>query len=378
MTTVTTKISSQFRGDRSIWLVVVLLSLFSLLAVFSTTAALAYRERGGDTSFFVMKHMLLLVGGFALMYICYLIHYMRYSKFSPMLLVITVVLLIYTFFFGTTLNDATRWITIPFVGISFQTSDLAKLSLIVYVARAISMKQDYIKDLKSAFLPIIIPIILVCGLIAPSDLSTAMLLFFTCVFLMFIGRVALKYIGLLLLLGVVVFAMMIILSEIFPGVFRVDTWIARTHDFRTNPEGSYQVQQAKMAIAEGGIFGVGPGNSVHKNFLPSGYADFIYALIIEEYGLFGGLSVLLLYVLLFFRVVSLVTRSPKAFGAMLALGLCLILVFQALANMAVAVHLVPVTGLPLPMVSMGGTSLLFTCVSIGMILSVSKYIEKAA
>ncbi|MEM6725610.1 MAG: FtsW/RodA/SpoVE family cell cycle protein [Bacteroidota bacterium] len=378
MTTVTTKISSQFRGDRSIWLVVVLLSLFSLLAVFSTTAALAYREKGGDTSFFVMKHMMLLVAGFGLMYICYLIHYMRYSKFSPMLLVVTVLLLIYTFFFGTTLNDATRWITIPFVGVSFQTSDLAKLSLIIYVARAISSKQEYIKDLKSAFLPIIIPILLVCGLIAPSDLSTAMLLFFTCVFLMFIGRVALKYIGLLLLLGIVVFAMMIVLAEFFPSVFRVETWITRTNDFLTNPEGSYQVQQAKMAIAEGGILGVGPGNSVHKNFLPSGYADFIYALIIEEYGLFGGLSVLLLYVLLFFRVVSLVTRSPKAFGAMLALGLCLILVFQALANMAVAVHLVPVTGLPLPLVSMGGTSLLFTCVSIGMILSVSKYIEKAA
>ncbi|MEM7102585.1 MAG: FtsW/RodA/SpoVE family cell cycle protein [Bacteroidota bacterium] len=378
MTAIGNRIYSNLRGDRAIWLVVALLSLFSLLAVYSATGSLAYKYKGGDTEAYLIKHLALLIGGLGIMYICFLLHYMRFSRVAPILLLVSVPLLMYTLAFGTSLNEASRWITLPVVGISFQTSDLAKLALILYVARAITAKQDYIRDFKSAFVPIIIPIIVICGLIAPADLSTAMVLFLICTLMMFIGRVDIKYIGLLLLLGIVMFACLIILAQFFPDLIRLETWITRTDDFFNNKEGSYQVQRAKMAIAEGGLFGVGPGNSLHRNFLPSAYADFIYAIIIEEYGLVGGFIILGLYIVLLFRVVSLVTRSPKAFGAMLALGLCLSLVIQALVNMAVAVHLVPVTGLPLPLLSMGGTSLLFTCVSIGMILSVSKYIEKAA
>jgi len=280
----------------------------------------------------------------------------------------------YTLFFGTSLNEASRWIMVPIINVSFQSSDFAKLALIMYLAREISTKQETIKDLKSAFLPILAPVLVICGLIAPADLSTAILLFITSLLLMFIGRVNFKYIGLLILLGIVMFAILIILAEFSPLV-RLDTWVLRTRDFVTNSEGGYQIQQAKIAISEGSWFGVGPGNSAQRNYLPHAYSDFIYAIIVEEYGLFGGFVIIALYVGILLRCVRLVTLSPKAFGAMLALGLTLSLVMQALANMAVSVHLVPVTGLTLPLMSMGGTSLLFTSIAVGMILSVSKYIE---
>jgi cell division protein FtsW len=280
--------------------------------------------------------------------------------------------------FGAEINDARRWIVIPGLGLSFQTSDFAKIALIVYVAREISSKQDYIKDWKQAFVPIIVPVLIVCGLIAPANLSTAVLLMGVCIGMMFVGRVSLKYIGLLLLLGVVLFSALIFLGEFFPEYIRVGTWTSRITDFTENPQGSFQVQQAKIAIANGEWIGNGPGNSIQRNFLPSPYADFIYAVICEEYGFIGGATIIALYVVLFFRVTRLVTKSPKAFGAMMATGLTLLLVMQAFANIAVSVHLVPVTGLSLPMVSMGGTSTLFSCIAFGMILSVSKHIEATA
>jgi cell division protein FtsW len=216
---------------------------------------------------------------------------------------------------------------------------------------------------------------MVCGLIAPANLSTSMVLFVTCIALMFIGRVRPRFIFLLALLGVVLFAGLIVVGEFFPSLVRVDTWMSRVSDYVYNADGGYQVQQAKIAIANGGWVGVGPGNSISRNFLPYVYADFIYPLICEEYGFIGGLFILSLYVILFFRTVAMVTRSPKAFGAFLAIGLSLSLVIQAMANIAVSVHLVPATGLTLPMISMGGTSIIFTSVALGIILSVSKYIE---
>lgn len=370
-----TRIYTELRGDKSIWAIVALLAIFSILAVYSSTGTLAYQERGGNTEAFLTKHGIILFGGLFLTYLCHLMHYMRYSRAAPILLLLSIPLLVYTIAFGADINEARRWISLPYVGITFQTSDFAKLALIIYVARAISTKQDYIKDFNSAFLPIIVPILIICGLIAPADLSSAMLLFLTCVLMMFIGRVALQYIGLLLLLGIVVFALLVVMGQFFPEIIRVETWTSRVRDFMMNPDGGYQVQQAKMAIANGGWFGIGPGNSIQRNYLPSPYSDFIYAIICEEYGIIGGTLVIGLYVLLFFRITRLVTKSPKAFGAMLATGLSVSLVVQAFANIAVSVHLVPVTGLTLPMVSMGGTSILFTCISFGMILSVSKYIE---
>ncbi|MCB0580907.1 MAG: FtsW/RodA/SpoVE family cell cycle protein [Phaeodactylibacter sp.] len=373
-----TRIYAELRGDRSIWAIMAVLSVFSILVVYSSTGTLAYREMGGNTEALLVKHFIIVVGGLLLAYLAHLLHYMRYSKAAPYLLLVSLPLLLYTIAFGADINDARRWISVPFVGITFQTSDFAKLALILYVARAISSKQDYIKDFNSAFLPIIVPVLIICGLIAPADLSTAILLFFTCVSMMFVGRVALQYIILLLLLGIVVFAMLVLLGEFFPEIVRSETWVNRVRDFVDKPDGGYQVQQAKIAMANGEWFGLGPGNSIQRNYLPSPYSDFIYAIVVEEYGIFVGILLILLYVLLFFRATRLVTKSPKAFGAMLAIGLSISLVLQAFINIAVSVHLVPVTGVTLPMISMGGTSILFTCISFGMILSVSKYIESVS
>ena len=373
-----TRIYAELRGDRTIWTIIAVLSIFSILVVYSSTGTLAYREMSGNTEALLMKHFMIVAGGLFLTYLAHLLHYMRYSKIAPYLLMLSVPLLIYTIAFGADINDARRWITVPFVSITFQTSDFAKLALILFVARAISSKQDYIKDFNSAFLPIIVPVLGICGLIAPADLSSAILLFFTCVSMMFVGRVALQYIGLLLLLGIVVFAMLVLLGEFFPEVIRSETWVSRVRDFVDQPDGGYQVQQAKIAMANGEWFGLGPGNSIQRNYLPSPYSDFIYAIIVEEYGIFTGMLIILLYVLLFFRATRLVTKSPKAFGAMLAIGLSISMVLQAFINIAVSVHLVPVTGVTLPMISMGGTSILFTCLSFGMILSVSKYIESVS
>jgi len=369
------RLVAELRGDKAIWAVIIILAVFSLLAVYSSTGTLAYRFRGGNTEAFLFKHGIILFGGLVLTYICHMLHYMVFNRSAPVLLVLSVPLLIYTIAFGAELNEARRWIEVPLVGITFQSSDFAKLALVLYVARAISSKQDYIKDFKSAFLPIIAPIILICGLIAPADLSTGILLFFTALFMMVVGRVSLKYVALLMVLGLVTFSILVILGQFFPEVVRLETWISRVRDFVINPEGSYQVEQAKIAIANGEWFGMGPGNSIQRNYLPGSFSDFIYAIICEEYGVLGGGLIIGLYVLLFFRVARLVTKSSKAFGAMVAMGLTILLVFQAFANIAVAVHLVPVTGLTLPMVSMGGTSVLFTCIAFGVILSVSKYVE---
>jgi len=375
MSNAVARLNAELKGDKAIWAIIVIMAVFSLLAVYSSTGTLAYRYRGGDTEAFLLKHGLILVGGLLLTYLCHNMSYMTFNRAAPVLLVLSVPLLVYTMAFGVETNEARRWIEIPVVGVTFQTSDFAKLALIIYVARAISSKQDYIKDLNSAFLPIIVPILIVCGLIAPSDLSTAVLLFLICTLMMFVGRVSVKYILLLLLLGVMVFSMLIALGDIFPEFIRSATWKSRIRDFVLEEGGGYQVQQAKIAIANGEWFGLGPGNSIQRNYLPSPYADFIYAIIVEEYGLLGGALVLLLYVLLFIRITRLVTKSPKAFGAMVALGLSLLLIIQAFVNIAVSVHLVPVTGLTLPMISMGGTSVLFTCIAFGIILSVSKYVE---
>lgn len=365
------------KGDKTIWVIVALLAIFSLLAVYSATGSIAYRYQGGNTEVYLFKQFIMLGLGLTCTYFSYSMHYTKYARLAPLLMLIAVPLLAYTSFFGSEINDARRWITLPGIGLSFQTSDFAKLALIIYVAKSISTKQDVIKDFNSAFLPIIFPVVLVCGLIAPADLSTAGLLFLTCMLMMFIGRVSLRYIGLMVLMGVLVLAMLILVGSLFPDLVRVDTWISRINDFMYNSDGGYQIQQAKIAIADGEWFGVGPGNSVQRNYLPFPYADFIYAIICEEYGLFGGFTIILLYLLLFFRCTAIVTKCPKAFGAMLAMGLCLNIVIQAFANIAVSVHLVPVTGLTLPLVSMGGTSLVFTCLAFGIILSVSRYIEQA-
>ena len=369
------RIAAELRGDRTIWMIIAVLSLFSLLAVYSASGWEAWRMRGGNTTVLFVSHMVRLAFGLFLVYLCHLLHYRQYQRVAPILILICIPLLAFTLFFGRNVNDAPRWI--GFFGFSFQPSEMAKIALVIYIARELTRKQEYISSFKDAFLPIIVPVLIICGLIAPANLSTAMVLFVTCIMLMFIGRVSAKYIFLLGLLGIVVFACLVAIGKLYPEaeLVRVDTWVSRVQEFLHSEDGGYQVQQAKIAIAKGGIIGQGPGNSIIRNFLPYAHADFIYAIICEEYGLLGGSVILALYVMLFLRNVKLVTKSPKAFGAFLAIGLSLLLTVQALANIAVNVNLVPATGLTLPMISMGGTSMLFTCISLGMILSVSKFIE---
>jgi len=369
-------IYDNLKGDKTIWFIITLLVFCSLLAVYSSVGHEASMKRSGNTEYYLVKHFLLLALGISAMYFSYRFNYMFYSKLAPLLLVISVPLLIYTIGFGPEINDARRWLEIPLIDQRFQTSDLARLALVMYIARSIARKQEIIKDFKSAFIPLIVPIILVCMLIAPSDLSTAALLFVTCLLMMIIGRVSMKYIALLVFLGIAALSFLVMLGNFFPEVIRLETWVSRINEFVGGSEGWSQINQSKIAIASGEIFGVGPGNSLQRNYLPYAYADFIFAIICEEYGIIGALTLISLYLALLFRCTNMVTRCPKTFGSILAIGLCLNIVIQAFTNMAVSVNLAPVTGLTLPIISMGGTSILFTCISLGIILSVSRYVEE--
>ncbi len=354
-----------------------MLGLCSLLSVYSAVGSMAYKSHDGNAEFYLMQQAFFILVGLGMMTLAYRFNYMMYSKIAPLLLVISIPLLIITLSgFGTEINQARRWLTIPFVNKTFQTSDLARLALIVYIARTVSNKQDVIKDFKSAFLPIIIPVVMVCILIAPADLSTALLLFATCILIMLIGRVSVKYVLIMFGFGVLAMLVLIALGTAFPEVIRLETWISRINEYLYNTDGGWQIQQSKIALANGGWFGEGPGGSVQRDYLPFPYADFIFAIICEEYGILGAIVVIGLYLGLLFRCTSIVTKCHKTFGALLAIGLCLNIVIQAFANMAVSVHLLPVTGLTLPLISMGGTSVIFTCISLGIILSVSKYVEE--
>ncbi|MBP7184107.1 MAG: FtsW/RodA/SpoVE family cell cycle protein [Saprospiraceae bacterium] len=372
-----THILDRLKGDRTIWIIFILLTLASIFAVYSSTGSIAFKTQDGNVAIYLFKHIVVLSVGWLLAYLCYRMHYTRFSQIAPMLYFVSIILLLLTLVVGDEVNNAKRWLTIPIINFTFQTSDIAKMAIILYLARAIASKQNAIKDFRSAFIPLIIPVVITCILIAPSNLSTAIVLFVTCIAMMYIGRVQFKFILLLVVVGVLALGLLLLLGLSFPEFIRIETWTSRINDFVSNSDGKYQIQQAKIAIAKGGFFGVGPGNSLQRNFLPSPYSDFIYAIICEEYGLIlGGLGMILVYVILFARCISIINRTQKVFAAMLVAGLGLSMTIQALANMAVSVHLVPVTGLNLPVVSMGGTSVVFSCIALGMILSVSKHIEK--
>lgn len=368
-----------FKGDKVIWVIAILLSIVSLLVVYSAAGQLAFRFKNGNTEYYLVQRIIMLSIGLGLMY---LVHQVKYTVFSKLAVIgywISVPLLILTLVLGSTINDASRWLTIPGLPISFQTSDLAKLALILYVSRKIGKNQENIKDFKTGFLPVAIPVVVICGLILPANFSTAAMLFATCILIMFIGRVSLKHIGLLIGTAVAGFGFLILLSFVAPKLLpRLETWKNRIENFgKPSEEDRTQVDFAKMAIADGGIFGTGPGNNLNKYRLPQGYSDFIYAMIIGEYGsVIGGIGVLLLYLILLYRALRIATRSEYAIATLVAVGLSLSLVFQAFVNMAVAVNILPVTGQPLPLVSMGGTSTLFTAITLGIILSVSRTLDK--
>lgn len=367
------RILNNTKGDRWIWLIVILLSAISLLAVYSSTGTLAFK-RGVGVESILMKHLAMVAGGIALMYISHKLDYRYYAGISKLLMIITVPLLLYTLIFGAHINNASRWIAIPGTGLSFQTSDLAKLALITYLARTLSRKQENIKDVKQSFIPIMGAVCLVFILIALANLSTALMLFGVSILLLIIGRISIKQIAITCLAGAVLLAGVVFLGP------RRHTYISRMHTFmhpeKVDADKSFQSDHAKIAIATGGILGKGLGHSEQKNYLPEAFSDEIYAVIIEECGLLGGLAIIGIYLFLLYRCIKIVTKAPKAFGALLAAGLSFSLTIQAFANMAVAVGLGPVTGVPLPLISMGGTSILFTSVAFGIILSVSRDIDE--
>lgn len=372
-----------FKGDGIIWGVIISLSLISMLAVYSSTGTLAYKFQGGNTAYYILKHFSFMLVGIIAIYITHLIPYKYYSRLAQLFLFIAVPLLAITLVLGTAFNSAPRWLTLPGIGITIQTSDFAKLALIMYIARILSLRQDEIKDFYKSFLPIIFPMGIVCVLIMPANLSTSLIILTVSIILMFIGRIPIKHIMLLGFVSVLLVGCFIWLAPMTKTGFgyRVKTWEHRFVTFFTKEkvkgeEDNFQVEQAKIAVAMGGVLGKGPGNSTQRNFLPHPYSDFIYAIIIEEYGLIGGLIVLFLYLYLLYRAGVIVRKANRTFPAFLTIGLAISLVFQAMINMAVAVNLLPVTGQTLPLVSMGGSSILFSSTALGIILSVSRGINK--
>ena len=372
------KIFSGLQGDRAIWAIAALLALFSFLPVYSAASNLAYINGDGNTVRFLIKHGMHLVLGFVILYGVHKIPHHYFKGLSVIFLPLVLVLLVVTLAQGTTMAgaNAARWIKIPFVGVGFQTSTLAAVILMVYVARYLARIKDKEISFKETLVPLWLPVALVLILILPANFSTTAIIFAMVIALVFLGGYPLKYLGAIIGAGIVMLSLFILLAKAFPGVFpnRVDTWISRVENFASDEvdaDADYQIEKAKIAIASGGPFGQGPGKSVQKNFLPQSSSDFIYAIIVEEFGLAGGLFLMAMYLLLLFRITVIAHKAESIFGKLLVVGVGMPIVFQALINMAVAVELFPVTGQTLPLVSSGGTSIWMTCLAIGIVLSVS-------
>lgn len=373
------KLFTYLKGDKVIWAVMFLLSLLSILVVYSAVVTLAHKYKQGNSEYYLVKHAAIIVLGFGITYMFHKMRYTLFSKIAQIGFFLSIPLLLYTLLKGVSAGGAERWISIPGIGLTFQSSDVAKLMLLIYVARVLTVKAKELKDLKSVLKHLMIPISIVCALILPANFSTAALLFLNCLVLMFLGginlNIILKIVGICAVTGAILLSWIYFAPQTFP-IKRAITWSSRMHSFTNGDSNSnYQSDQAKIAIATGGVVGKGPGNSITRAFLPQASSDFIYAIIIEEYGLMMGLAILFLYMILLYRSIKILRDNDKPFGSYVAVGLTFSLVFQALVNMAVAVNLFPVTGQPLPLVSMGGTSIWFTMIAIGIILSVSKSIE---
>jgi cell division protein FtsW len=364
------------KGDKTIWAIVAALAIFSFMPVYSASTNLVYVVGSGSTLGYLVKHMVLLIMGFAIIYGVHKIPYRYFSGASVLMLPIVIILLVFTLAQGTTIGgaNASRWIRIPFVGIGFQTSTLAGLVLMVYVARYLARNKEKEIKFKESLLQLWLPVSLVLILILPANFSTTAIIFTMILVVVFIGGYPLKYIGFILGAGILALTFFILVTKAFPDAMpnRVQTWQNRIESF-SSEEGkeAYQVEKAKIAIATGGPLGVGPGKSVQKNFLPQSSSDFIYAIIVEEFGLFGAISIVLVYFLLLFRIFVVLKKTVTIFGTLLVIGVGIPIIFQATINMAVATNLFPVTGQTLPLISSGGTSIWMTCFALGMILSVS-------
>ena len=368
---------NNIKGDRMIWAIVALLAIFSFLPVYSAASNLAYSGGNGQTFGYFIKHFVHLFLGFSIIYGVHKIPYRYFKGLSMVMFPVILILLLVTLLQGSTIDgaNASRWIQVPFVGFTFQPATLASLVLIVFVSRYLTKIHDKEISLRASIIPLWLPVFSVLLLILPANLSTALIIFSMLMVLAFLGGYPLKYLGMVTGSGIVVLSLFILIAKAFPEAMpnRVDTWTSRIQNFM-DPEDTkkdYQIEKAKIAIATGSIYGLGPGKSIQKNFLPQSSSDFIFAIIIEEYGLIGGLFLLTLYLLLLFRIVIVAQKADSVFGKLLTIGVGLPIVFQALINMGVAVELFPVTGQNLPLISSGGTSIWVTCLAIGIVLSVS-------
>lgn len=369
--------ANKIKGDRMIWAIVALLAIFSFLPVYSAASNLAYVSGSGNTFNFLFKHFIHLSLGFTFMYIMQKIPYHYFRGISILMIPVVIVLLLYTLLQPSVIDSLTntnRWIKIPLVGFTFQPSTLASVILMIYVSRYLAKIKDVEISFSKTILPFWIPILTILLLILPANFSTTAILFSMIILLCFVGGYPLKYLLGVIISGVLVLTIFILTVKAYPGIFpnRVDTWKSRIENFvnKENSTQNYQIEKAKIAIATGGVKGLGPGKSVQKNFLPQSSSDFIFAIIIEEYGLIGGLSILLAYTLFLLRIIIISNKSESVFGSLLVIGLGIPIVFQALINIGVSVELFPVTGQPLPLISSGGTSIWMTCIAIGIIQSV--------
>ena len=365
------------KGDLIIWAIAALLAIFSFLPVYSAASNLAYIGSGSNTFSYFIKHFVHLFLGFSIIYVVHKIPYRYFRGLSMVMIPVVLILLIITVLQGATIGgaNASRWIRVPIVGFTFQPSTLAALVLMVYVARYLSKVKDEIISFRESVLPLWLPVFIVLALILPANFSTAALIFLMVILLTYVGGYPLKYLSIIIGSGVIVLALFVLTAKAFPDLMpnRVDTWSSRISSFIDSEvtQEDYQIEKAKIAIATGGLQGLGPGKSIQKNFLPQSSSDFIFAIIIEEYGLIGGIFLLILYLWLLFRIVIVAQKSDSVFGKLLAIGVGIPVIFQALVNMGVAVQLFPVTGQTLPLISSGGTSIWVTCLAMGIVLSVS-------
>ncbi|UMB62113.1 FtsW/RodA/SpoVE family cell cycle protein [Lutibacter sp. A80] len=376
------KILKNIEGDRAIWAIVVFMALLSFMPVYSASTNLVYVANSGTTTYHLIKHVVLLFFGFLIIYGVHKIPYRYFSGGSVLMLPLVIVLLIFTLAKGTVIGgaNASRWITIPFIGVGFQTSTLAGVVLMIFVARYLAKNKEKAISFKESLWRLWLPVAITLAFILPANFSTTAIIFSMVLLLTFLGGYPVKYLASILGIGIALFMVFVLLAKAFPDLMpnRVDTWVSRIENFSNkNAEEGYQVEKAKIAIASGGLQGRGPGKSVQKNFLPQSSSDFIFAIIVEEYGLiFGALTVILMYLLLLIRILVAAKKATTIFATLLIIGVGLPIIFQAIINMAVAVNLFPVTGQTLPLISSGGTSIWMTCFAIGIILSVTAEKEK--
>ena len=365
------------QGDKTLWAVLILLAGFSFLPVYSAASNLAYDSEAGNTFIYLFKHFIHLSLGFTFMYLVLKIPYHYFKGISILMIPLVIILLLYTLLQTppeNSLSNANRWIVIPFVGFTFQPSTLAGVILMIYVSRYLSKINSEEVIFSKSILPLWIPTLLILILILPANFSTAAIIFSMVILLCFVAGFPSKYLFGILISGVLVLSIFILTIKAYPGIFpnRVDTWNNRIENFwnKENTAKNYQIEKAKIAIASGGFKGLGPGKSIQKNFLPQSSSDFIFAIIIEEYGLIGGLFLLTTYTLFLFRIIIISTKAKTIFGSLLVIGLGIPIVFQALINIGVSIELFPITGQPLPLISSGGTSIWMTCIAIGIIQAV--------